>query len=276
MNDNFKKDSEGLQKLIEEEVVCWAEVTRLMHSDDNTNYLVMTMPRMLDHHIDGGERCVIFEGESDAEAKTVEQQKSRLLYLMGRKIPFVVIGVDEDNDRLICSRKKAQVILKTTMAQKLVDGHVFEGQLTGFSKYGAFVEINGVTGYIRNGDFSDDHSNIREFLSVGDKLEVRCREMTPEGAIFLEVVNKFRRSKPVEHDFEPNSVVMGRVTRINNFAQGIGVFVNLQLGIDALCSVPRDIEVEEDSRVLVKIESVMPGKRPTDSPRIRGRILRVQ
>ena len=275
MNEIFKKDNDGLQKIMENETVCWAEVSRLMRNEDE-HYLILTMPRMLDHQIGGGERCVIFEGESDADAKTAEQQRSRLMYLMGHRVPFVVTGIDEENERLICSRKRAQEILKTTMAQKLVDGHVFEGQLTGFAKFGAFVEINGVTGFIRNGDFSDDHSSIKEFLSVGDKLEVRCREMTPEGAIFLEVVKKFHRNKPVEHDFEPNSVVMGRVSRISNFSQGVGVFVNLQLGIDALCPMPRDIQIEEDARVLVKIDTVTPGKKPTDSPRIRGRILRVQ
>ena len=53
------------------------------------------------------------------------------------------------------------------------------------------------------------------------------------------------------------------------------VFVNLKTGIDALCSLPREIEVEEGARVAVKIESVTPGRRPTDTPRIRGRIARV-
>jgi len=52
------------------------------------------------------------------------------------------------------------------------------------------------------------------------------------------------------------------------------VFVNLKTGIDALCSMPREVEIQEGSRVSLKIETITPGQRPTDAPRIRGRILR--
>lgn len=114
--------------------------------------------------------------------------------------------------RLVCSRKRAQELLKASMLQGLASGKVYEGEVVGFSRYGGCIEIGGVTGHIRNSDFTDDHSDIREYL---------------------------------------------------------------KLGIDALCSMPRDLEVEEDSRVSIRIESVNPGKNPNDAPRIRGRIIRV-
>lgn len=161
------------------------------------------------------------------------------------------------------------------MLQSLQNGNVYEGELTGFSRYGGYIEVNGVTGHIRNSDFTDDHSDIREYLSVGDKVEVRCKEISAEGYIFWEVMTKMRRTKPISHDFEADTVVLGRVARISDFERGVGVFVNLALGIDALCSLPRDLEVEEGSRVSVKIESVTPGRKATDAPRIRGRIIRV-
>lgn len=88
-------------------------------------------------------------------------------------------------------------------------------------------------------------------------------------------MNKQHRTEPLAFDFEPDTIVLGNVVRIANFGQSTGVFVNLQLGIDALCPMPRDLEIEENSRVSIKIESVTPGKRPTDPPRIRGRIIRV-
>ncbi|MBR2896030.1 MAG: S1 RNA-binding domain-containing protein [Oscillospiraceae bacterium] len=276
MTNIMQESLERIRELIENETVCWAEVARLAHTKKKEHYLMLTMPRMLDHGIKGGERCVIFDRESDHDAKSLDQARSRLLPLLGRKVPFVVLEVDEENGWLICSRRRAQELLKKQMERPLKDGHVFEGEVTGFSDYGAFIDVNGVAGYIRNGDFSDDHSGVQEFFSVGDKMEVRCKEFTDDGAIFLEVVKKYRRDKPIEHDFEPKSIVMGKVTRINTFAQGVGVFVNLKLGIDALCSVPRDLEVEEGSRVLVKIDTIVPGKQDTDPPRIRGKIIRVQ
>ena len=111
---------------------------------------------------------------------------------------------------------------------------------------------------------------------MGDKVEVRCKEISnPDGYIFWEAVNKQHRSRPLDYDYEPDTIVLGTVVRVADFGRSTGVFVNLQLGIDALCPMPRDLEIEENSRVSIKIESVSPGKRPTDPPRIRGRIIRV-
>lgn len=105
----------------------------------------------------------------------------------------------------------------------------------------------------------------------GDKVEVRCKEISnPDGYIFWEAVNKQHRSRPLDYDYEPDTIVLGTVVRVADFGRSTGVFVNLQLGIDALCPMPRDLEIEENSRVSIKIESVSPGKRPTDPPRIRG------
>ena len=195
--------------------------------------------------------------------------------LMGRRIPFVVTAAEPDRERLIGSRKKAQTALKLVMMQDLANGRIYEGTVTGFSRFGAYIEVNGVTGHLRNSDFSSDHSDVREYLSVGDSIEVKCKELSQEGYIYWEVMSKVHRTKPIEHDFEPDTVVLGRVVRIKDFERGVGVFVNLATGIDALCSLPREIEVEEGARVSVKIESVTPGKRPTDTPRIRGRIAKV-
>lgn len=166
-----------------------------------------------------------------------------------------------------------QEALKASVLQGLQNGQVYESRLTGFSQYGGYVEVNGVTGHIRNSDFSDDHSDIREYLKAGDKVEVKCKEISSEGYIFWEVVSKVRRSKPIEHDFERDTIVLGRMARISNFPNSIGVFVNLKLGIDALCPLPRDIEIEEGARVTMKIETITPGQKPTDPPRIRGHII---
>lgn len=270
MEHIFEHDAQGLNALMENETICWGEVSRLAWDSDGQSYMVIEMPKLPQHHIGGGERCVIYANEADAD-----NENPRLVSLMGRRLPFVVTAMDDENNWLLCSRKKAQTLLKASMLQDLANGRIFEGELTAFSRYGGYIEVNGITGHIRNSDFSEDHSDIREYLSIGDKVDVKCREVSPEGYIFWEVVSKMRRTKPIQHDFEPDTVVPGRVVRISDFKSGIGIFVNLQLGIDALCPMPRDIEVEEGARVCVKIESVSPGQRPTDPPRIRGRIVRV-
>ena len=69
--------------------------------------------------------------------------------------------------------------------------------------------------------------------------------------------------------------MMGRVVRISDFKQGVGVFVNLQTGIDVLCPVPRELEIEDGVNVAVKIEQIVPNPRANAAPRIRGRIIRM-
>lgn len=269
MENIFEKDKQGLEYLMENEIICWGEITRLARDADGLSFMETSLPMNQQLRVSGGEKCVIYASEAD-----VDNVNPRLMNLIGRRVPFVVTAVDEDGSLLLCSRKKAQQALKASMLQGLSSGQVYEGVLTGFSRYGGYIEVNGVTGHIRNSDFSDDHSDIREYLKLNDKVEVRCKEVSAEGYIFWEVVSKVHRIKPVEHDFEADTVVLGHVVRISDFKQGIGVFVNLKLGVDALCSLPRDIEIEEGTRVAVKIESVTPGRRATDAPRIRGRIIR--
>ena len=269
-NHIMEKDMQNLEALMQNETICWGEVTRLARDDDGQGYMVVEMPAMSQHGISGGERVVIYDSEADADSA-----RPHLMNLMGRRIPFVVTAAEPDRERLIGSRKKAQTALKLVMMQDLANGRIYEGTVTGFSRFGAYIEVNGVTGHLRNSDLSSDHSDVREYLSVGDSIEVKCKEFSQEGYIYWEVMSKVHRTKPIEHDFEPDTVVLGRVVRIKDFERGVGVFVNLATGIDALCSLPREIEVEEGARVSVKIESVTPGKRPTDTPRIRGRIAKV-
>lgn len=271
MDAIYENDKQALATFMENETICWGEVSRLARDPDGQSYMIVILAKDQESGIkEGGEKCVIFASEADAD-----NANPYLMALMGRRVPFVIQGMDEENNRLVCSRKRAQELLRASMLQGLASGKVYEGEVVGFSRYGGYIEVGGVTGHIRNSDFTDDHSDIREYLKQGDKLEVRCKEIRPEGYVFWEAVSKVQRSKPIEHDFEPDTVVLGTVVRISNFLHGTGVFVNLKLGIDALCSMPRDLEVEEGSRVSIKIESVNPGKNTNDAPRIRGRIIRV-
>lgn len=271
MDKCYDTDKNALTELMEKETICWGEVSRLARDADKQSFMTVVLEKNPENGIkEGGEKCVIYASEADSD-----NNSPYLVGLHGRRIPFVIMAVDEENNRLICSRKRAQELLKTTMLQSLVSRRGYEGEVVSFSRYGGYVEVSGIIGHIRNSDFSEDHSDIKEYMKVGDKLEVRCKEVSKEGYIFWEAVKKVRRTKPLEHDFEKDTIVMGTVVRLADFKRSSGVFVNLQLGIDALCPVPRDIEVEEGSRVSVKIDSITQPENPTAPPRIRGRIIRV-
>ena len=272
MDKSYEIDKEALSVLMEKETICWGEVSRLARDPDGKSYMTVLLGKNQENGIkEGGEKCVIYADEADTDS-----DNPYLMSLMGRRIPFIIMGIDEENNRLLCSRKKAQDLLKVNMLQGLASGKVYEGELVSFSRYGGYIEVSGITGHIRNSDFSDDHSDIREYMKVGDKVEVRCKEISKEGYIFWEALNKVHRTNPLEYDFEEDTIVMGTVVRIADFKRSSGVFVNLQLGIDdALCPVPRELEIEEGSRVSIKIESITPDKDATKAPKIRGRIVRV-
>ena len=71
--------AETLEKLMADETVCWAEVTRLARDADGQGYMVLMLPRDIDKGIKaGGEKCVIYGSEADADTPNLH-----LMSLMG-------------------------------------------------------------------------------------------------------------------------------------------------------------------------------------------------
>ena len=56
MSSVFDKDLKSLDALMQNEVICWGEVTRLARDEDGQGYMVTTLPAMSQHGISGGER----------------------------------------------------------------------------------------------------------------------------------------------------------------------------------------------------------------------------
>lgn len=268
MNKNLNKDMERLNAVISDETIFSAEVCRLGHTESGADYMMVTVPATAG--LSGGYTGIIHADEADGE---IERQT--LVPLMGRVVPFTIIGIDTDKGQVICSRRKAQEIIKLKMFQDLIDRKVFEGRIINFTRYGAYVEVNGISGLLKNSDFSTDHSEVSERYAVGDAVTVRCKEIGQTGKISWETLEKFTRSEPLEYDFEVDTVVLGTVVNIRVFERGVGVFVRIGKGLDALCPMPQDREVELETRVSVKISSIEPGATPTAAPRVRGKIVRI-
>ena len=102
----MEKDLNGLQTMMEKEVICWGDISRLARDADGQSYMVTELPLMNQYRVSGGERCIIFSCDADSD-----NVNPYLMNLMGRRVPFVVTSIDEENDRLICSRKRAQQLL---------------------------------------------------------------------------------------------------------------------------------------------------------------------
>lgn len=258
------KDLERLNKAIDEQSIFRADVTMVGRTSERVPYMVATLSKGMKSDY----KCIIYQNEADADSPDLS-----LVSFVGESIPFIILSIDEEGESLVCSRKVAQEIIKEEMATDFANGTIFEGKITHILNYGAFVNVNGITGLLRNSDYSTDYSEISECYKEGDRIAVRCKEVDDAGRIAWEVIHKYSRTEPVKIDFDIGSVMLGTVSQIKNFAESTGVFVRIGKSIDALCPVPPDLEIEVDSQVAVKITSIDKVKDPI-RPRVRGWIMR--
>ncbi|MGH2605381.1 MAG: S1 RNA-binding domain-containing protein, partial [Anaerolineales bacterium] len=105
-----------------------------------------------------------------------EGRAGYLKTLVGRKMPFKVIEVDPQRQRLVLSERKAirqwRQDQKGRIMDTLNEGEVRQGVVTSLREFGAFVDIGGADGLIHISELSwrrvEDPAQI---LSVGQKVE---------------------------------------------------------------------------------------------------------
>lgn len=210
----------------------------------------------------GGRKGIITREEIDYKLKL-----KSLTGFIGRLVHFVPIGIIEETGDILLSRKLAQELKEDEIIGRLIDGEVFDAQITHFVSYGAFVEIEGISGLLRNSDFSDDHTKIKDIRHIGDRIKVKLQHVSEDKErLSFEVLEKYENPTVMNLDnFERNQVVVGRIVTIKPW----GVFVNIAPGLDALCNVPATIEIEEDLKVSFRIKKVI-----KDEGKVRGKIIR--
>lgn len=264
----MKKNTVGkLNALMTNATILWGDITKLGRKDGE-DYMQGVIPKTAG--LDEPAMFTILDHEADTD-----ESHGSLVRFLGRAVPFTVLEVAADGT-VYASRKAAQEQLKASMLQDLNDGVQFSGTVVGMVPYGAYVEVNGVAGLLRNNDATADHSELSEYYKVGDAIQVVCRDVTPAGRINWKTPNKLQRKAPVELEFEEDMVVSGVVTAITPFknSAGVGVFVRVAKGVDALCSMP-EFEVFPAQKVAVKVIRITPdAKNPNGAPKVRGKIVR--
>ena len=83
--------------------------------------------------------------------------------------------VDEEQERLVLSNKKARVENQTSLGI----GSVVEGVVQTVKPYGAFIDIGGISGLLHISQISHDRiTNVENVLQPGDKLKVIIMSVT--------------------------------------------------------------------------------------------------
>lgn len=189
-----------------------------------------------------------------------------LVGFIGREVDFIIKEVDEENDRVFLSRKDAQEILRPAVMEELESGEVINAKVVNILPYGAYLEYKGASGLLKNVDFSRDHTAVEDILNLGDIINVKLKNVSDNGKIFFEVVEKYSNPTIIDFDiFERNQVVLGTIKNIKPF----GAFINIAPGLDALCPIPTTREIEEGMKVAVRITKV-----DKEKERVRGKIVR--
>lgn len=197
----------------------------------------------------------------------LEVEWKSLVGFLGREVNFTIVEIDQAKDMLVCSRKDAQAVKKQEIVERLTEGEVFNAQIINILKYGAYVEIEGVTGLLKNIDFADDYTTIGEVLKVGDKVNVKLKKISSNDRLIFEAIEKFKNPTIMEFQmFERDQVVLGVVRNVKPW----GAYVCIAPGLDALCPIPGTGEIEEGMKVSFRITQVR-----DDEQRVRGKIVRI-
>lgn len=202
--------------------------------------------------------------EADLESRT-----KSLVRFIGREITFVIQSYDPKTERLICSRKAAQEVLKGEMIGDLAKGKEFEATITGLTRFGAFVDVNGVAGILKNEDFSDDHISVGDVFNVGETLSVVLSRVNKAGKLSFRVPELYKKSAmPELSNFEVDQLIRGTIVSAKDW----GFYVRLLPGVDALCPLPGDREIFPGEKAIIKLTQIHDAD---GNLRIRGKLIRL-
>jgi len=248
------KNLSAFEKAMKEKKVLKGLVKIVQHDEElGTDVLILDLD---------GVKGVIKREEVDLEVNW-----KSLVGFVGREVSFVVQEVDKEKGVVYCSRKEAQKLKRDEIVERLREGEMFNAQVIKILRYGAYVEIEGVTGLLKNVDFAEDYTTVGDVLKVGDTVNVRLKKISANNRLIFEAVEKYKNPTIMSFDtFQRDQVVLGVVRNVKPW----GVYVCIAPGIDALCPIPGTGEIEEGMKVSFRITQVRP-----EEKRIRGKIVRI-
>lgn len=196
------------------------------------------------------------------------QETDNFPFLAGRTIEFYITSVNKEEGLVLGSRKKAQIINHEEVLQRLVNGEVLDAVVTNILDFGAYLEIKGVPGRLKNYNFASDTTLIREILSEGDVVKVKFLKQTENGKIEFVAAEKYCSPTSLAFsDFEKGQSIVGTVVALKPF----GIFVRIAADVDALCPFP---EIEHDITENCKVSMVITRIRE-DEKHIAGKIKKI-
>jgi small subunit ribosomal protein S1 len=158
---------------------------------------------------------------------------------IGDEVEVVVLGINTDKQEISLGMKQTQPNPWDNVTEKYPVGKHVKGTVRNLTNYGAFIELEeGVDGLLHVSDMSWTRkiSHASEMLKKGDEIEcvvVSVDEERKRIALGLKQLEEDPWESRIPHEFQPGSIVRGKVTKITNF----GVFVELEKELEGLLHV---------------------------------------
>lgn len=184
--------------------------------------------------------------------------------MIGSKLMLNVIDVNPKRKRLVLSAKEAEKERRQKRLRELEEGQVVKGTVSHIVDYGAFIELDGVTGLLHISELDWEHvAHPADILEVGQELELLVQSVDVENER-ISLSRKALMPNPYERFAESHregELVEGEVTATVDF----GAFVEVADQVEGLVHVsemdlaykgaPEDV-VQPGERVLTRIISI--------------------
>ncbi|NMM64752.1 30S ribosomal protein S1 [Clostridium sp. P21] len=126
---------------------------------------------------------------------------------VGDKVEVYVLSVDKENNRIALALKDVNEDPWKNVSSKLKTGDVVEGEISKFTSFGAFVEIQpGVEGLVHISEISEERIlKPSDVLNLGDKVRVKILDIdNKENRISLSIKDAIERPKEDLDKFNDN------------------------------------------------------------------------
>jgi small subunit ribosomal protein S1 len=242
----------------------WLDAQRLMESDAiveavpsgfNRGGLIVTFGR-LRGFVPASHLTDLPRG-LDEETRVVH-----LKQMVGRRMPFKVIEVDPQRQRLVLSERKAirqwRQDQKGRVISELKEGEVRKGIVTSLREFGVFVDIGGADGLIHISELAWQRvEDPGQIVHVGQEVEaviIRLDRQSNRIGLSLKRLQPNPWQQAAEH-YTPGAVCKGRVTR----QTGSGTYVAFSDGVEGVIRPSEDGQAPASgSEVEVRVLSLDP------------------
>ncbi|MHC1716643.1 MAG: 30S ribosomal protein S1 [Candidatus Dojkabacteria bacterium] len=194
--------------------------------------------------------------------------QKRLNSLVGEKISTRIIELDREKNRIILSEKMVtqsrDLEQREKTLNKVKEGDVLEGLVSGITPFGIFVNAEGLEGLVHLSELSwDKVEDIGSIYAVGSKVKVMVIGVSDGGKRVAYSVKRLLKDpwSQAIAEYKVGDVVSGKIQKVVPYgafvriAEGLNGLIHISELSDKLVKDPSDI-VKVDDDVTVKILSI--------------------